>query len=70
MKYHQITIEEAIQQQKQDEALKRVFCRRCGRELKSKLAKELGFGPSCYKKYMKECNNSNRKKLFIINKEG
>ena len=48
---------------------KRVFCRRCGRELKSKNAKELGFGPSCYKKYIKELNVSTRKKLFTIDKE-
>lgn len=63
--YHQITIEEAIAEQES----KRVFCRRCGRELKSKQAKELGFGITCFKKHMKECLNSSRKRLFTIKKE-
>lgn len=48
---------------------KKVFCRRCGRVLKNKLAKELGFGPSCYRKYINEQNISTRKKLFTIDKE-
>jgi hypothetical protein len=59
---HQITIEEAIAEQES----KRVFCRRCGRELKSKQAKELGFGITCYRKHMKECLCSNRKRLFKV----
>lgn len=63
MKYHQKTIEEAIQEQES----KRVFCKRCGRELKSKKAKELGFGASCFRKYMKELTYNNRKRLFNIN---
>lgn len=63
--YHQITIEEALAEQE----TKRVFCRRCGRELKSKKAKELGFGTSCFKKYMKESLRSNRKRLFPIKEE-
>lgn len=54
---------------KQLEENKRVFCRRCGRELKNKKAKELGFGPSCFAKYMKEQALSSRKRLFVINKE-
>lgn len=29
-------------------------CRRCGRKLKSKESKILGFGPNCYKKYLKD----------------
>lgn len=62
---HQITIEEAIAEQES----KRVFCRRCGRELKSKNAKELGFGITCYKKHMKECLVSNRKRLFTMQQE-
>lgn len=61
MQYHQITTDEILQ-----EETKRVFCRRCGRELKSKKAKQLGFGPSCYRKYMKEQSILNRKKLFTI----
>lgn len=65
MEYHQMTIEEALAAQED----KRVFCRRCGRELKNKQAKELGFGVTCYKKYMKECTYTNRKRLFVINKE-
>lgn len=67
MEYYQMTIEEALAQQEQE--TKRVFCRRCGRELKNKQAKELGFGPACYRKYMKECTYSNRKRLFTITKE-
>ena len=64
MEHHQITIEEAIQEKERQNASKRVFCRRCGRELKNATAKELGFGVVCYAKYMKECSLSNRKKLF------
>ena len=29
-------------------------CKRCGRKLKSKDSQLLGYGPGCYKKYMKE----------------
>lgn len=61
----QITMEEVLAEQE----TKRVFCRRCGRELKSSKAKELGFGMSCFKKYMKECSYSSRKRLFSIEKE-
>ena len=63
--YQQITIEEATLVQES----KRVFCRRCGRELKSRQAKELGFGITCYRKYMKECLRSTRKHLFNITQE-
>lgn len=49
-----------------EQEIKRVFCRRCGRELKSKQAKELGFGITCYRKYMKETTLSNRKRLFTM----
>lgn len=59
---HQITMEEILS----EEETKRVFCRRCGRELKSTLAKELGFGPTCYKRYMGELTISNRKRLFEL----
>lgn len=48
---------------------KRVFCKRCGRELKSSKAKELGFGPACYRKYMGDLKKHNRKKLFVVNQE-
>jgi len=65
MEYHQITIEEALQQL-DDET---VFCRRCGRKLKSAKAKELGFGPACYKMHMEKVLRSNRKKLFVIKQE-
>lgn len=58
-------MEEVIEQQE----LKRVFCRRCGKELKSKQAKELGFGAICFKKYMKEKLTSSRKRLFVVEKE-
>lgn len=47
-----------------------VFCRRCGRKLKSQQAKDLGFGPTCYKIYLKQQAMGNRKKLFVVNKEG
>lgn len=66
MTYEQTTMEEEIWQME----TKRVFCRRCGRELKSTKAKQLGFGVMCFKKYMKELTYSNRKRLFVVeNKE-
>ena len=61
-------MEQLTEKQIQEES-KRVFCRRCGRELKSKKGKELGFGPSCFRKYIKEQTMSNRKRLFTIDKE-
>jgi len=33
-----------------------VYCRRCGRELKGKYSKDLGFGPRCYSLWRKERN--------------
>lgn len=62
MEYHQLTIQEVLQEQES----KRVFCRRCGRELKTADTKELGFGKTCYKKYMAETKYGNRKRLFDI----
>ena len=62
---HQITMQEILQQQDNET----VFCRRCGRKLKSEQAKQLGFGPTCYKRYIKETTMSTRKKLFVVNKE-
>lgn len=68
--YHQITIEEALQQlQQQEQQKETVFCRRCGRKLKSVKAKQLGFGPSCYKKHIAGTVNSNRKRLFVVEQE-
>lgn len=64
--YHQITIEEALQQMDKEDT---VFCRRCGRKLKSEQARQLGFGASCYKKYIAETTKSNRKKLFVVKQE-
>ena len=64
---HQITIWEAlavIEQQQKDS--KRVFCKRCGRELKNKAAKELGYGPTCYKKYLNENKHEGCKRLFKL----
>ena len=29
-------------------------CRRCGKKLKNNESQLLGYGPSCYKKYLKE----------------
>ena len=43
------------------------YCRRCGRELKNPQFKELGFGPTCYKKHIRELL-INRKRLFPIDK--
>lgn len=44
------------------------ICRRCGRKLKSDKSKTLGFGPTCYKKFMEE---SKLIPLFVIRtKEG
>lgn len=68
MTYHQITIWEAlavVEQQQKD--LQRVFCKRCGRELKNSVAKELGYGPMCYKKHLKENLHEGCKKLFTMN---
>jgi len=63
---HQITIWEALAVIQEQQESKRVFCRRCGRELKSTKAKELGFGAMCYKKYIQELTYSNRKRLFPV----
>lgn len=38
-------------------------CLRCGRKLKSEESKQIGFGKTCYKKYMSE---DNRKQLFHV----
>lgn len=40
-----------------------IRCKRCHRVLKNEQAKLIGFGPTCYKKYLKELNNK-RKRLF------
>ena len=39
-------------------------CRRCGKPLKTPKSQELGFGPTCYKKYLAE--KDNRKALFSL----
>ena len=39
------------------------ICRRCGRKLKNPESIELGFGNTCYKKFMAE---SNHKPLFAV----
>ena len=39
------------------------ICRRCHRKLKDDKSKELGFGPVCYKKYLK------KKKSFLFDIE-
>lgn len=41
------------------------ICRRCGRKLKNPKSIELGFGNTCYKKFMAE---SNYKPLFGVRK--
>ena len=41
------------------------ICRRCGRKLKNPKSIELGFGNTCYKKFMAE---SNYKPLFEVRK--
>ena len=43
------------------------ICRRCGKKLKNPKSIELGFGPTCYKKFMAE---SLLKPLFAIRKGG
>ena len=40
-----------------------VFCRRCHRKLKDEESKGLGFGKTCYKKYLKRKPNY----LFEVN---
>lgn len=42
------------------------LCRRCGRKLKNPESIELGFGSTCYKKFMAE---SNHKPLFEMRKK-
>lgn len=39
------------------------LCNRCHRELKDSKSKELGFGPTCYKKYLKS------KKVYLFDME-
>ena len=39
---------------KKYEDLKIERCQRCGRRLKTEESKTIGFGPSCYKKHIKE----------------
>jgi len=41
-------------------------CLRCGRVLKDPKSQVLGYGSSCYKKYLQE-NRPKNKKLFIKN---
>jgi len=43
------------------------ICRRCGRKLKNPESIELGFGSTCYKKFMAE---STHKPLFEMRKRG
>lgn len=50
-----------------DEENRVVFCRRCGKPLKSAYSRKLEFGPLCYKMYMKEREQSER--LFNIDKQ-
>lgn len=40
------------------------ICRRCGRKLKSDESKALGFGPTCYKRFMEETKLI---PLFVMN---
>ncbi len=40
-----------------------IYCRRCGRRLKSPQSKILGYGTNCYKKV-----NACRKKISILDK--
>lgn len=40
-------------------------CLRCGRTLKSDTSQILGYGPSCYKKVLKE-NQPKSKPLFVL----
>lgn len=37
-----------------DNENERIFCSRCGRPLKGKRSRELGYGPSCYVLWKKE----------------
>lgn len=39
-------------------------CLRCGRKLKNPINKKRGYGDVCFKKYMAEHVNDNKKKLF------
>ena len=39
-------------------------CLRCGRILKNEQSRIVGYGPSCYKKYLKETKNKKRRRLF------
>lgn len=37
-----------------DSENERIFCSRCGRQLRGKRSRELGYGPSCYALWKKE----------------
>lgn len=40
-------------------------CKRCGRKLKNNESQLLGYGPGCYKKYVKEENKrAKQRRLF------
>lgn len=39
-------------------------CQRCGKRLKNTKSKQLGFGPSCYLKYLKEKRKTGARRLF------
>lgn len=39
-------------------------CIRCGKKLKTTNSKILGYGPSCYKKYLKEKFKNKNRRLF------
>ena len=39
-------------------------CIKCGKKLKTYKSRILGYGPSCYKKHIKEMNKSKRRGLF------
>lgn len=43
-----------------DLVINNCLCRRCHRKLKDNKSKELGFGPICYRKYLKQ------NKLFLF----
>lgn len=46
-----------------EENISKKLCKRCHRKLKDEKSKKLGFGPTCYKKYL------NKQKIYLFEME-
>lgn len=45
-----------------------VYCKRCGKVLKDEYSKSIGYGPKCFRIYLREKNN-NSNRLFEVGEE-